>query len=88
MALEKGRNKANYKINGNPSLEDFYNKANIGVKFNLHYSIVLEWEPRNLKQNSVANLITPQFLEKIFSDCVIVASNKKEMSCHRNVLAG
>ncbi|CAL8135688.1 unnamed protein product [Orchesella dallaii] len=58
------------------------------AKFHLTYSITLEWKDFSLNPQS----LKPSVLEKIRSemllvDCTVVASNKEEFECHRNILA-
>ncbi|ODN05193.1 Kelch-like protein 30 [Orchesella cincta] len=86
MNLKESRK--TYLIADIPSLVELCNNATQGIVLRLDYSITLEWKQSwfEMPQKDV-NVLRKLLQEKLFADCVIVASNKAEVSCHRSVLS-
>jgi len=60
-----------------------------GCKARISTTVVLEG--KELMPSGVwqwGNGLSTLFNSKLFADCVIVTADKKEISCHRNILAG
>ncbi|CAL8135760.1 unnamed protein product [Orchesella dallaii] len=54
----------------------------------LSYSITLEWKDFSIRsQNMKTDVIEKLLNQMLLADCTIVASNKDEFECHRNILA-
>ncbi|CAL8068841.1 unnamed protein product [Orchesella dallaii] len=71
-----------------PRIIELLNKAKSGIALQLNFSIILEWKNSKFelppKDLDVLNIMLK---EKLFADCVIVASNEARVECHRSVLS-
>ncbi|ODM89719.1 Speckle-type POZ protein [Orchesella cincta] len=75
-------------FSGSSEMVSFCNQSQEKSYIALKYSMLLEWQDLRLDlQREKLNVLEKLWSDKILTDCCIVAANKAEMSCHRNILA-
>ncbi|CAL8132802.1 unnamed protein product [Orchesella dallaii] len=73
---------------GDHHILDIMNGSKFVSKIVVYTTISMEWERFGLDLHEErVNVLEKLLNHKFFTDCVIVAENKAEVSCHRNVIA-
>ncbi|CAL8135657.1 unnamed protein product [Orchesella dallaii] len=76
------------EFSGSSEMIDLCNRSTEKSYIALKYSILLEWQDVKVDlQRDKLNMLEKLLTNKILTDCCIVAENKAELSCHRNILA-
>ncbi|ODM90495.1 Kelch-like protein 3 [Orchesella cincta] len=72
---------------GSDSINDLMNGDYLTTDIHIYHSVSLEWITGLEWKGEKSSVLEKLWNEKFLVDCVIVASNKAEVSCHRNILA-
>ncbi|ODM87812.1 Kelch-like protein 2 [Orchesella cincta] len=72
-----GSSYINNLMNGDYTITDIH----------IYYSVSLEWKTGLKWKGEKMNVLEKLWDQKMLMDCVIVASNKAEIMCHRSILA-